>query len=302
MHVHALPPALLRPIVRLIKHTTMAIYLPQVYPIAHPEHFKLHLACGYENAEAPGGFLQPLDDFVADREEWDTWNGSPRKQDVFSRDFIFAFMDFYTEEDRWLFGGAYRVLDRTRNGKNIKYKIRLLDESEPFIGRLKLQFKRPGRTKAFKLERYYEQLVVSEILPEAYTGEVFCGYDQIDIAFPMLEQIISRQRPDWRAALVNAKGIYLITDTLTGKRYVGSAYGATGIWSRWECYVGTCHGYNDELTRLIARRRRGYARRFFRFALLEYFSMKADDDFVIRRETYWKEVLLSRGKYGYNDN
>ena len=280
----------------------MAIYLPQVYPIPHPEHYKLHLACGYEDAEAPGGFLQPLDDFVDDREEWDTWNSSARKCNDFSRNFIFALMEFYPEDDRWLFGGAYEVRDHTRKGGKMHYTTKLLPESEPFIGRLKLELKRPGRNKAVYLEEYYDKLIVAEILPEPYTGEVFCGYDQIDIGFPRLEQIIRRQRLDWRAALENQKGVYLITDTHTGKRYVGSAYGATGIWSRWECYVGTCHGYNDELTRLIARRRRGYARRFFRFALLEHFSMKADDAFVIRREANWKEVLLSRGEYGYNEN
>jgi hypothetical protein len=30
--------------------------------------------------------------------------------------------------------------------------------------------------------------------------------------------------------------------------------------------------------------------------------MKVGDDVVIGRESYWKEVLLSRGKYGYNIN
>jgi hypothetical protein len=143
---------------------------------------------------------------------------------------------------------------------------------------------------------------VSEILPEPYTGEAFCGYDQIDIGFSRLSQIIRLQRLDWRTALENAKGIYLITDTSTGKRYVGSAYGDTGVWSRWECYIDNCHGYNDELTELIRSRGPAYARRFFRFALLEHFSMKADDLFVIRRESYWKDVLLSRSKYGYNAN
>lgn len=29
---------------------------------------------------------------------------------------------------------------------------------------------------------------------------------------------------------------------------MGSAYGGTGIWSRWACYVATGHGYNDEFT------------------------------------------------------
>ena len=45
-----------------------------------------------------------------------------------------------------------------------------------------------------------------------------------------------------------------------------------------------------------------YARKNFRFALLEYRSMKTDDKIIIEKESYWKEVLLSRGKFGYNKN
>jgi hypothetical protein len=281
----------------------MHIDLPQVYPIEHPEHYKLHLACGYEDAREPGGFLQPLDDFVEDREEWDSWNWTPRKQNDFSRQYILAFMEFYPEKHRWLFGGAYEVPKHEWVGNKIHYgKTELLEESKPFIGRLKIEFERPSRNKAFCLENYYQELIVSEILPEPYTGEAFCGYDQIDIEFAKLDQIIRRQRKDWRAALQYAKGVYLITDTRTGKRYVGKASGRDGIWSRWECYVGTHHGYNDDLTRLIKKRGPDYAPRFFRFALLEYFPMKVDDDVVTDRETYWKEVLLSRGKFGYNKN
>lgn len=29
------------------------------------------------------------------------------------------------------------------------------------------------------------------------------------------------------------KGVYLISDTYTGKLYVGSAYNENGIWGRW---------------------------------------------------------------------
>jgi len=36
--------------------------------------------------------------------------------------------------------------------------------------------------------------------------------------------------------------------------------------------------------------------------LLEYFAMKTPDDIIINTEKYWKEVLLTRGKYGYNGN
>ena len=45
-----------------------------------------------------------------------------------------------------------------------------------------------------------------------------------------------------------------------------------------------------------------YARKNFRFAMLESINMKTDDDVVIRREQHWKRVLLTQGDYGYNKN
>ncbi len=30
--------------------------------------------------------------------------------------------------------------------------------------------------------------------------------------------------------------------------------------------------------------------------------MKADDKVIIERESFWKEVFLSRGTFGYNKN
>ncbi|AWX92359.1 hypothetical protein DPM13_01420 [Paracoccus mutanolyticus] len=49
-----------------------------------------------------------------------------------------------------------------------------------------------------------------------------CACDDIDLSFAELEALVSNSRPDWKAALESIKGIYLITDTRTGKRYVGS--------------------------------------------------------------------------------
>ncbi len=64
----------------------------------------------------------------------------------------------------------------------------------------------------------------------------------------------------------------------------------------------TGHGYNDELTKVINKKGLDYARENFRLSLLEYRPMKTDDDKIIERENYWKEALLSRGKFGYNNN
>lgn len=77
------------------------------------------------------------------------------------------------------------------------YEIELLEESEPLIGRLKVSLKRPSRIRAFYLEKLYENLLVAE-LRAPYTGEAFVGYEEIDIGFPALENIIGTQKPDWK--------------------------------------------------------------------------------------------------------
>jgi hypothetical protein len=101
------------------------------------------------------------------------------------------------------------------------------------------------------------------------------------------------QKNDWKAALENVKGVYVIVDKSNGKKYVGSAYGDFGIWSRWAVYVGTGHGFNDELTKIISECGIDYARQNFRLSLLEYRSTKIDDNVIIGRESFWKEVLLT---------
>ncbi len=134
-------------------------------------------------------------------------------------------------------------------------------------------------------------------------GKPFPGINEINHSFSVLEKIFEVGRIDWRAALMDLKAVYLITDTSNGKKYVGSAYGDTGLWSRWGCYIGTGHGWNDELVRLIRRRGLKYARRNFNFSILEAMAKGTADDAVIGRESHWKQILLTRDRdHGYNRN
>jgi hypothetical protein len=55
------------------------------------------------------------------------------------------------------------------------------------------------------------------------------------------------------------------------------------------------------LRELIGQKGPEYARANLRFALLEFWSMRADVDHVRDRESYWKNVLLSR-TFGLNRN
>jgi len=108
-------------------------------------------------------------------------------------------------------------------------------------------------------------------------------------------------RPDWKSALSSVKGVYIITDASNGRHYIGSAYGVSGIWSRWDCYIGTGHGWNDGLIKLIRKKGKKYARDNFRFSILEVISKTVSDDYVLERETFWKNALCTR-KHGYNKN
>lgn len=271
------------------------ILLNDIVNIDTPKHYKVHLANW--NKE-----YQPLDVFVQDKEQWKGWNSWRGKRDDFNRQYIFSMIDYYHEQNQWLFGGVFEVLSRGNETEARSYEVELTNQLEEMIGRLKVHFVRPGRAKSLCLENYLDQFSVSEILKTEYTGEVFCGYENINHRFATLESIFNQSKSDWKAALENVKGIYLITDRNNGKRYVGSAYGDAGIWSRWSCYIGTGHGWSDQLTELITKRGKKYARDNFVFSLLEYRSMKTDDQLIIDRESYWKEVMLSRGEYGYNKN
>ncbi len=273
----------------------MPILLSSLMPIANPSDYKVHLASW-------NGSDQPLDVFVRDREEWDGWNCWRSQKDEFNRKYILSLIDFYHEPDIWLFGGIYVVLSRSPANFSHSYTVDPATEYEDFVGRLKIRFARPGRVRSVKLENYYDQMFVSELLREQYTGEHFPGYENISHDFTALEGVFKSHRPDWKAALENVKGVYLIVDKSNGKKYVGSAYGDAGIWARWSCYIGNGHGWNDELTKLIDREGIDYARRNFRISLLEYRAARTDDRIIIERECYWKEALCSRGPFGYNQN
>ncbi len=273
----------------------MPLHLSLLLPIPNPREYKVHLASW-------NGEDQPLDVFVRDRGEWDSWNTWRSGKDEFNRTYILALIDFYPEPGVWLFGGIYQVLSRTQTNQSHSYRVEGLHDHDELVGRLKIRFTRPSRIRSVRLEKYFQHMTISELLKEPYTGERFPGYESISHDFGTLEVIFRTHRPDWKVALANVKGVYLIVDKSNGKKYVGSAYGDAGVWARWSCYIGTGHGWNDELTSLIAREGLDYARQNFRISLLEYRPAKTDDRVIIEREGYWKEALLSRGQFGYNKN
>ena len=157
----------------------------------------------------------------------------------------------------------------------------------------------PGRTSRTIIAAFE----VQEILREPYTGRRFPGYDDIDLSFQELEALVKNARPDWMSALESVKGIYLINDTKTGKRYVGSAYGDQGIWSRWCAYISSGHaGGNVELRALVIDPTLAYCRTNFRFALLEHRPNRDERQRHPRPRGVLEAHLANTGEQGLNRN
>lgn len=269
------------------------IQLNDILGISDPQEYKLHLACRNRD------FVHPLDEYVADPDYWLGWNEWKGKKNDWTRPYVLSFMEFYPRKDCWLFGGVFKV-EGVEKGK---YKLRAEPQFEKYVGRLIASFHRYQglRGRGYWLEKFLTDFTVSEVLPSPYTGETFCGFENIDHDFSALAAIFRNERPDWKGALSNVKGVYLISDKSNGKKYVGSAYGDAGIWSRWACYAGTGHGWNDELVELLKRQGAKYARENFKFTILEVMTKSTPDDAVIAREAHWKRILLTR-EHGYNKN
>lgn len=60
------------------------------------------------------------------------------------------------------------------------------------------------------------------------------------------------------------------------------------------------HGYSKSLKQIIKENGEDYVNNF-QFSILEIRSMTTDKDEIIQRETFWKNVFLTK-EHGYNEN
>ena len=260
-----------------------------------PTSCKLH--CAVWNGED-----HPIDVLTRSWDEWVEWSRWRGTRDDFNRRFIFTLARDRNTPSHWLFGGVFEVMARHNTPHTNSYDIDLREDLlGPFIKRLWVKFRPPGRAIRLNMETHLDQMDVVSILEQPYAGEPFPGHDRLNHTLGVLEVAIKQDWHDWRGALQHMKGVYVIHDQETGKPYVGSAYGDTGIWARLCQYVDSLHGGNRALRELVGKQGPDYARANLRFALLEFWSMRTADEHVLARESYWKDVLLSR-KFGLNRN
>ena len=205
---------------------------------------------------------------------------------------------------RWLFAGVFEVLgveDGTwKASECYLYSTREVEGLDHLTGRAVVEFDRKFRASYLRGEKFGERLLVAEIQRQRMTIGEFPGCNSILLSHAMLKTVVREATPSWKTALSNVAGVYVMTDTTTGKHYVGSAYGGDGIWQRWTAYAKTGHGGNKELRALLRTNGKEHAHHF-QFSLLEVCDLNSSNEYVIGRETHWKDVLRSR-EFGLNEN
>lgn len=122
----------------------------------------------------------------------------------------------------------------------------------------------------------------------------FPGFDRLILTHAQLRAVMREHRyASWRTALSSVLGIYLITDTGTGRHYVGKADGEESIRQRWHAYATTGHGGNVELRALDPAS--------FQFSLLRVFDPAAPTREIDAAESHFKTALDTR-RHGLNRN
>lgn len=204
----------------------------------------------------------------------------------------------------WLLTTVKTVTEKDSNAINApKWSGVPVERLEKYFGRLIVKYYRPATERAQnKLSDIIERLEVVRILDSSYDGPGFSGFDNVRLSFEELEIIVNRGKSDWVGALSSQKAVYLITDLLDGKLYVGSATSNLGmLLARWSNYIANGHGCNKLLREIIEKNGFDYVKKNFQYSILESYNQGIDDTMILLRESWWKEVLGSRA-FGLNAN
>jgi hypothetical protein len=206
-----------------------------------------------------------------------------------------GFLPINNNDNLWLLFHVGKITQDLNKLDGVGYKYEILPDYEKYLGRLIIKFENFVQTMIRKATSVINECEVVQILPDTFDNDIFPGYDKVNVSWEELSRIIKKE--SWKTALQNQKGVYLITDVSNGNMYVGSAFGENMILGRWQSYINTGNGGNVELKKLNF----DYIKKNFRYSILDIFKSTIDDQPIIEKESWWKDVLRTR-EFGYNIN
>ena len=228
-----------------------------------------------------------------------------RQSSISFREGVIAIGFIRIRDDYWLMTGIVKVVKD--NGFAQPATAEYL--TKMFNFRLVVKYDKKTQNGIVKANTIIDQLEVVELWnPGKTLGEkAFPGYKNVTIGYKELQKKLELS-DEWRTALKSRKGVYLIADRQTGKQYVGSAYGADGILGRWATYLSSGYDKNEvengqypnvEFQKIVQEKGLTYIQNNFQYSILETFTDDVSDEYIIAREEYWKNALLTK-QFGYN--
>ena len=202
--------------------------------------------------------------------------------DVFGR--AHYVLSFIAERNRYAkFVGVWQVdAKAAKNSGGFEYTTVELPGYKELEGRLIVEWGEGMRSWAQWLHAAGDKQVI-ELLPPNYVME-FPGFYNIAINHNQLVTMIANpdSNREWHQMLSSVSGVYVVLDQATGKQYIGSAYGAGGVWSRWASYAKSPSGENVLLKERLQEDPNAHMS--FQFALLRVLESGATKDEVIAHE------------------
>ena len=275
--------------------------------------FKFHMSTDFLELKK-----SPYDCLMEDSKDWQNLNNYRNEKGKSSRldgyDYLVSFVQYNIYgRNFFVFGGIYKVeIAKPEHYEIGGYNISLLDNNDT-IGELLNKYRKRLVIKldenlGINFELTYEAVAkknieVFEVFPDIAI-EKFNGYQNVSINHKELREIVSNNELSWKLALSSVKAVYVITDTKTGKLYIGSAYGdSQGLWQRWECYADfkDLTAGNKEFEVLVKEKGKNYIKDNFKYSILEIFDTKTKQEYILERENYWKNVFETK-KFGMNWN
>lgn len=266
----------------------MSIYLNDILRLENLNNVKIRFVKANKDNN-------PIEIFKENRKkllDWQFWNYSKNKS-FYEGQIAIGFVKI--EGDKWLLFDISRITKDLNKFRAVGYEFDTLKEYEKYCGRIIIEFKNKSQNMIRKAESVMEHCKILQILEDTFDNDIFPGYENVNLSWQDLKRVINKNI--WKTALENQKGIYLITDTVNGKMYVGAAYGNDMIHGRWSQYVRTGHGGNKQLKKLDFE----YIKENFRYSILDIYKSTIEDRVIINRENWWKNTLMTR-KFGYNIN
>lgn len=233
----------------------------------------------------------PYDWYVNDRQKFIAYQSEQREDRFKDVDYIISFIGEEGTIARMV--GVYEVLgydeeraNRVNTGK-FYYKMKWVEGFDEFNERVIINWGKSALSWHQWLHKNDKEVIAIE---RKGIDWVCPNYEEIKLPYAQLARIVEDNIDIWRHKLTACNCIYVISDSMTGKLYVGSTYNREGIWGRWKDYAKTGHGNDVELMRILETDP-NYAKDNFTWSILQVLPFGISENEAVRIETLWKNKL-----------